>query len=47
MNTSKNELNLNEMEMVNGAGMITGFSRFVIPDRKPRNGEAGNEQNNK
>ena len=45
MKIDMNELNLNELEMANGAGPITGgFGRYLIPDPKKRKGETGSEQ---
>ena len=45
MNTNSNELNLSEMEMVNGAGPITkGFGRYLIPSPKERKSETGSER---
>ena len=43
MDTNKTELNINEMEMVNG-GVITGFNPYLLPSRKRQKDKTGNEQ---
>ena len=44
MDTNQTELNINEMEMVNGGGVITGFNPYLLPSRKRQKDKTGNEQ---
>jgi hypothetical protein len=39
MDNSKKELNVNELEKVNGCGPITGFKGYMLPDRKKKTDE--------
>ncbi len=44
MDTNKKELNVNELEKVNGCGPITGFGRIGLPPRKKNTDENGSKQ---
>jgi len=44
MDTNQTELNINEMEMVNGGDVITGFNPYLLPSRKRQKDKTGNEQ---
>lgn len=44
MNTNMMELSMDELEMANGSGVITGFNNYLLPARKRQKDETGNEQ---
>ena len=45
MDTNTTELSMEELEAANGAGLITGFGGYMIPGRKRKKNETGDEQN--
>lgn len=42
MEPNKKELSINELEIVNGGGLITRFDNYVLPRRKRQKDESGN-----